>query len=595
MDPSCSPRINQADEIKTMADNESIPDKAEDLRRQAEEKLRAEGAPAPEELSLGEVRAMLHDLRVHQIELEMQNEELRRAQVALEESRARYFDLYDLAPVGYVTLSPKGTIVEANLTAAELFRTDRADLIRQLLSRFVMPEDQDIYYHCCRELMRTGSPQVCELRMLRGGASPFWARLEAVVSSDPMADERVARVVIGEITARKEAEEALRQSQAALLKANEALDSRAEQLRLLAGELALTEQRERKRLSQTLHDGLQQHLLSAKMRLGGVAEPVGPEDLKQTVEEIERILDESVEISRSLSAELSPPILHEGGLADGLEWLARWMRHKHRFNVDLSIEARPDLDEDLKLLLFESVRELLLNAVKHAGVTAARVRLTRVGASRLRVEVGDQGAGFEPDRLVPPGDPGGGFGLFSIRERIGLIGGEFEIESSPANGSRFALIVPARPEPILPRSAEKEHSHADRGEGGRVAESDELIRVLVADDHTLFRDGMDRMLKKRPGLRVVGHAGDGREAIDLAEKLKPDVILMDIGMPRVNGIEATRIIHREHPGIRIIGLSMYEDQDRAQAMRDAGACDYKTKGCAFPELISAIRGCVSGN
>ena len=581
--------------IRAMADKENIPGRARNLRRRAEQTLHAKDAPAPQELSLAQVRGMLHELQVYQIELEMQNEELRRAQVELEESRARYFDLYDLAPVGYVTLSPKGTILEANLTAAHLFRTDRARLVRQLLSSFVLYEDQNVYSHCRRELIRTGSPQVCELRLRRKGALPFWARLEAAVSADTTGDERVARVVIGDITERKQAEEALRENRAALLKANEALKHRAKQLRLLAGELSLTEQRERKRLSKTLHDGLQQHLLSAKMRLGGVADTAGPEELRQAVEEIERILDESVRISRMLSAELSPPILNEGGLADGLEWLARWMRDMHRFNVDLSIEARPELDEDVKVLLFESVRELLLNVLKHAKVTGARVHMARVDADRLRVEVSDQGAGFEPHRLVPPGDPGGGFGLFSIRERIGLTGGEFEIESSPANGSRFALIVPARPELILLRSAEKEHSHADRGEGGRAAESDELIRVLIADDHTLFRDGIDRMLKKKPDLRVVGHAADGQEAIDLAEKLKPDVILMDIGMPRVDGIAATRIIHRVHSGIRIIGLSMYEDQDRSQAMRDAGACDYKTKGCAVPELISAIRGCVSGN
>ena len=578
-----------------MADKKNIPDRARNLRRQAEQKLQAKDAPAPEELSLAQVQAMLHELQVHQIELEMQNEELRRAQVELEESRARYFDLYDLAPVGYVTLSPKGTILEANLTAAGLFGTDRAVLVRQLLSSFVAPKDGDVYYHCRRELMRTGSPQACELRMRRKGALPFWARLEATVSPDTTGDERVARVVISDITERKQAEEALRENQAALLKANEALDHRAKQLRLLAGELAMTEQRERKRLSKTLHDGLQQHLLSAKMRLGGFADPAGPENLTQAAEEIERILDESVRISRMLSSELSPPILHEGGIADGLEWLARWMRSQHRFDVDLSIEARPELDEDVKVLLFESVRELLLNAVKHANVTGARVHLVRAGEERLRVVVSDEGVGFDPARLKSPDEDGGGFGLFSIRERIGLIGGVLEIESSPSKGSRFTLTVPTlQASSVTPAAAHPAETGAScRAEMG--ATSDDLIRVLIADDHTLFRDGMDRMLRKKTDLRVVGHAADGQEAIDLAENLKPDVILMDIGMPRVDGIEATRIIHREHPGIRIIGLSMYEDQDRAQAMRDAGACDYKTKGCAVPELLAAIRGCACGN
>jgi CheY-like chemotaxis protein len=294
-----------------------------------------------------------------------------------------------------------------------------------------------------------------------------------------------------------------------------------------------------------------------------------------------------------LSAELSPPILQEGGLADGLEWLARWMRDRHRFNVDLAIEARPHLDEDVKVLLFESVRELLLNAVKHAGVPGARVRLGRVGADRLRVEVSDEGVGFDSGRMPPPGERGGGFGLFSIRERIALVGGVLEIENSPGKGSRFTLIAPARKEPAVPGYVVQKPPDAARGAGETAPDSSSGIKVLIVDDHTLFRDGMDRMLKKQTDITVVGHAADGRQAIDLAGKLKPHVILMDVSMPDVDGIEATREIHRRQPKIRIIGLSMYEDQDRAQAMRDVGAWDYKTKGCAVNELLSAIRGSVS--
>jgi CheY-like chemotaxis protein len=198
-------------------------------------------------------------------------------------------------------------------------------------------------------------------------------------------------------------------------------------------------------------------------------------------------------------------------------------------------------------------------------------------------------------RLAPPGDQGGGFGLFRVREGIGLIGGVLEIETSPANGSRFALVVPIRQECVVSRSAEHQLSKSGRGEDEKAAKPGELIEVLIVDDHALFRDGMDRTLRKQSDLKVVGHAGDGQEAIDLAGRLNPDVILMDISMPKVNGIEATRIIHRKQPKICIIGLSMYEDQYRAQAMRDAGACEYMTKGCAVPELLSAIRSCVSGN
>lgn len=118
------------------------------------------------------------------------------------------------------------------------------------------------------------------------------------------------------------------------------------------------------------------------------------------------------------------------------------------------------------------------------------------------------------------------------------------------------------------------------------------IRVLLADDHARFRNDLARLLNKAADIRVVGHAADGREAIELAAQLEPDVILMDIGMPAVNGIEATRVIHRNHPHIRILGLSMYADEEGTRAMREAGACAYKTKGCAAAELIAAIYACI---
>jgi CheY-like chemotaxis protein len=267
------------------------------------------------------------------------------------------------------------------------------------------------------------------------------------------------------------------------------------------------------------------------------------------------------------------------------------MRVKHKFSVHLSIEAQPELAEDAKILVFESVRELVFNAVKHSGVHSARVNINQANGTESQIAVSDEGAGFDLCQLKPPGEEGG-FGLFSVRERIGLIGGRLEIDSAPGKGSRFTLIVPAREVLTLPLCASPKPSMTGSGTKKTAAEPGAVIRVLLADDHTLFADGLARMLKKKADLKVVGHAVDGQEAIDLAGKVKPDVILMDIGMPRVNGIEATRIIHREYPDIRIIGLSMYEDQERAQAMMEAGAAEYKTKGCAASELVSAIRGSV---
>src|SRR5450631_383838 len=141
-----------------------------------------ENLPAPPlDVALG----ALHELRVHQIELEMQNEELRRTQEELESSRARYFDLYDLAPVGYFTLSEQGLILEANLTGAKLLGVARGALVKQPLSRFVLREDQDIYYLHRKALLETDAPQAWELRMLKKDAAPFWVRVEATMARGP--------------------------------------------------------------------------------------------------------------------------------------------------------------------------------------------------------------------------------------------------------------------------------------------------------------------------------------------------------------------------------------------------------------------------
>src|SRR5215831_15726106 len=153
-----------------------------ELRRRAEEKLRTEPAELERIGSQSqEVKELLHELQVHQIELELQNEELRRAQLELAASHERYFDLYDLAPVGYLTINETGLIQEANLTAANLLGVERSRLIKQPAARFIIKDDQNIYYRHRKEVLETRKPQVADLRMIRKG-NPFWTRLESTLT-----------------------------------------------------------------------------------------------------------------------------------------------------------------------------------------------------------------------------------------------------------------------------------------------------------------------------------------------------------------------------------------------------------------------------
>ena len=211
-------RSSPAVDPPTVSTGSTTADSGEALRKRAEalaSQKAGETLENLETLSPELARRALHELRVHQIELEMQNEELRRTQEELEVSRARYFDLYDLAPVGYFTLSEQGLILEANLTAAELLGVARGALVKQPLSRFILREDQDIYYLHRKALLETGTPQAWELRMLKKDAAPFWVRVEATTAQG--ADgASVWRAVLSDITDNKRAERALKATNAEL-------------------------------------------------------------------------------------------------------------------------------------------------------------------------------------------------------------------------------------------------------------------------------------------------------------------------------------------------------------------------------------------
>jgi PAS domain S-box-containing protein len=182
-------------------------DLAIQLRQRAEVIAREPAAQPPPDSEAGlpaATRRALHELRVHQIELELQNEELRRAQVAFDAARERYFDLYTLAPVGYCTLSERGLILEANLTAADLLGRAPKGLIGWPFSQFILPEDGSIYARLRRELQTTGTPQACELRLVPAGGEPCWVQLAA--SAGQAADgATMSRVVLTDITERKRA------------------------------------------------------------------------------------------------------------------------------------------------------------------------------------------------------------------------------------------------------------------------------------------------------------------------------------------------------------------------------------------------------
>jgi CheY-like chemotaxis protein len=302
------------------------------------------------------------------------------------------------------------------------------------------------------------------------------------------------------------------------------------------------------------------------------------------LENVTGILEESIAKSRRLSHELSPPIMHHGSLQSAIEWLAGQMNKQFGLKVQVEAENIPQLkNSPVKVFIFRAVQELLFNIVKHSGVKSACVSFSCKN-SHLNVTVSDQGKGFDSEDLFS-NKINKGFGLISIRERVRYIGGQFKIESKPDQGSRFILKLPIQP---VTEEGVQIVSEPQVFAASQKAASYTGLRVLFADDHKVMRQGLVRLISGQPDIQVVGEAANGREAVELARQLRPDVIVMDISMPEMDGIEATRRIKAELPEVRIIGLSMFEDEQSTRNMLGANADAFIAKTASSAELLKAI-------
>lgn len=363
------------------------------------------------------------------------------------------------------------------------------------------------------------------------------------------------------------------------------------QLQRLAAELTTAEQRERKRLASLLHDDLQQLLVSAKMLMGTIGRRRDdPDDLLATCTRVQKLIDDSIDAARDMSRQLRPPVLYEDGLVPALRWLASEMHRIHDLEIVVtSAEDVEPADDDQRAFLFECVRELLLNIVKHAGVQEAYIEARRAEDNVLQIVVRDAGRGFDLNAGTLD-KQNEGFGLFSIRERLASIGGRIAIESSPGNGTTTTIEAPMV-DVQLPKDRPLLESKSFR-QVHRSAHGQEK-RVLVVDDHALVREGIATVIGEDDGFCVVGQASDGLEAIRAMETCHPEIVLMDLNMPRMNGIEATRVIRRQWPGTIIVGLSVQEDETTARSVVEAGASVFLSKSSTPDQIVATMRELVS--
>lgn len=369
-----------------------------------------------------------------------------RAEQALRQSEERFRKVYENAPTGIAINDWHGRYLQCNAAYAALVGYSEDELRQQPFSRLIHPEDLADNLAMVGRLQRGEVPFFeIENRYVHRSGRTVWVHKYVSVLQDEGGEPVSLVALVTDVTARRDAEAALREAHAELeqrvLERTGVLQQQADQLRHLAAELTLVEQRARKQLATLLHDQVQQLLASAKMNVRLVARDGG--DRPAALERAVRCLDDAIACTRTLSVELSPPLLHDFGLAAAFEWLAEWMLEKHQLTVHVSADAAANpAGDDVRTLLFESVRELLFNAVKHAGVKEAWLTLSAQDDARLRVTVWDEGRGFEPPGAASPSRGHAGLGLFSIRERLALLGGSFEVDSAPGRGARFTLVAP---------------------------------------------------------------------------------------------------------------------------------------------------------
>jgi PAS domain S-box-containing protein len=547
-------------------------------------------------LSLEETRAVLHELRVHQIELGMQNEELRRSQVQLDTSRALYFDLYDLAPVGYCTLGQQGHIVQANLTAGTLLGLTRSQLIGKPISRFILRENQDVYYLFRKTLLETGESHSCELQMVRDNGVAFWAHLvvSEMVDTDGVT---VHRLVLSDVSDRKLMEQALLAKNAELEDAKRVADkaNRAKSEFLSS-------------MSHELRTPLNAILGFAQLIEAGEPPPTPGQQSRveqilkagwYLLELVNEILDLAVIESGSVSMALEPLRLSEV-LAD-CQAMIEPLAQASGITVSYCPLDAPRWVQADRIHLKQVLVNLINNAIKYNQTNGSvEVSCSTGPRGRVRISVRDTGKGLSVEKLGQLFQPfnrlgqetgsvkGTGIGLVVSKRLVELMNGEIGVNSTEGVGTDFWVeFDQARGTPLVTGAGA-----GDLQERLKSAPQDTNAiqhTLLYVEDNLQNLQLVEALIARRPQLRLLT-ARDGPSGITLARRRQPAIILMDISLPGMSGLQALKLL-REDPAtqhIPVLALSanaMASDIEQGMA---AGFFRYITKPIKIDAFMDVL-------
>ena len=417
----------------------------------------------------------MHELEVHQVELQTQNEELRRSHDELEEARRKYSDLYDFAPIGYFTLDSRGVIREANLTGAALLGVERRRLVQRGFRRFVKGNCQATFMSFCQAVLSGNKVLACEVTLWHSAGTSFHARLNGI-SLQKEGRERLCQVAVSDVSDWKEAQRAVGQAQreleirmqertavmtqlqersTALKESNELLQVqiqerlRAEQetfrqsqlLEGLSRRLLRIQEAERRQLALDLHDQLGQVLTGIRLNLQQAQRESRQAKAGKRLTEAIGMLDSALNQVRQWSFDLRPPLLDDLGLASALRWYLD--RQVRGFVIPHLKTPRSEkrLPSEVETTCFRLAQEALTNVVRHAKAKNVWIEL-RQNSREAQLELRDDGLGFDVAAAQNRAVTGASLGLLGMQERVRLCQGKLEIISSPGCGTKVLATIP---------------------------------------------------------------------------------------------------------------------------------------------------------
>jgi PAS domain S-box-containing protein len=461
-----------------MSKKASPPDTAAGLRRRAEARWRQRPAGDSPRRTDADTQRLLHELEVHQIELEMQNAELERARGEVEAALEKFTDLYDFAPVGYISIDQQGVIQEVNLTGAAMLGVARSRLLQQRWQRFVSPTSRPVVDAFLETVFAGSGPQACEALLLTATGGSFWADLQASSSAGPRGEQKWCRLAVSDIAALKRGQEAQRQVESlaeANREANQEIARRraveaelkqseqtqrellAEsrelhaQLRRLTHRILMVQEEERKQISRQLHDEISQILVGINVQLEALTQTaaIRPRDLRRRIAITGRLVGQSIHIVHRFARDLRPAVLDDLGLVPALRSFVKELTGRKGLRIHIAafpwVEA---LDSVRRTVLYRVAQEALTNVARHAHARHAAVRILKIPGA-VRLEIHDDGKSFSTERALSA-KRSGHLGLLGMRERVEMVGGRFSIASAPGEGTTVTAEIPLGAAPPPP-------------------------------------------------------------------------------------------------------------------------------------------------